>query len=463
VSVRRGILAAAIALALAPAHAAKDPASGITDTILQLGGRLIDRRDDIAVFSTERSAAFAGAIADRLRERGVARSVDVVKTPEALDRAGYEVAILVDEDGGAARITIRRIARNLWIDIVGEKRPEAVEIRFKSPLIAAKSTGPTTPATTTTTTTTTTTDATPTKPAKPRRIYFRQQKHALDLGAPLLALASGDVDADGEVELVALTTREIVVVAVADESCRTETRLTLPGDPPAIKPRDPIGALLVADVTGDGVPEILARSSELDGGVVVGLRDGSLARQGSFADYPAVVLRDPGGAAHVGASRLSDGVNYFSKDAFDLSPAWKGFVAPALPERFLTIEGLELPGRTLLGVVDEAGELRLHEAGAAAPWVTIADVGAAFELADLDGDGDVEVIASSAKPPGDGDSLTIHSIAPDASARIVHRGSPLRGGVAAIASGDFDGDGWVDVIAAVRLVGATRSDLWILE
>ena len=40
---------------------------------------------------------------------------------------------------------------------------------------------------------------------------------------------------------------------------------------------------------------------------------------------------------------------------------------------------------------------------------------------------------------------------------------PFTGGVAGIAVGDGDGDGVAEVIAAVRLVGATRVDLWRLD
>jgi hypothetical protein len=36
------------------------------------------------------------------------------------------------------------------------------------------------------------------------------------------------------------------------------------------------------------------------------------------------------------------------------------------------------------------------------------------------------------------------------------------GGVAAIAAADLDGDGDLEVVAAVRLVGAARIDLWFL-
>jgi hypothetical protein len=47
--------------------------------------------------------------------------------------------------------------------------------------------------------------------------------------------------------------------------------------------------------------------------------------------------------------------------------------------------------------------------------------------------------------------------------KTLHKGSSLRGGVAAIAAGDFNGDGAQDVAAFVRLVDATRGDVWVLQ
>jgi hypothetical protein len=37
------------------------------------------------------------------------------------------------------------------------------------------------------------------------------------------------------------------------------------------------------------------------------------------------------------------------------------------------------------------------------------------------------------------------------------------GGVVGLGSGDIDGDGDGDVIAAVRLAGARKVDLWVLD
>jgi hypothetical protein len=97
------------------------------------------------------------------------------------------------------------------------------------------------------------------------------------------------------------------------------------------------------------------------------------------------------------------------------------------------------------------------------PWAQIAGIGTEFAMVDLDGDGALELVASSARAPGTGDALTIYKLAADGSAKVLRRGSALSGGIAGIAAGDFDGDGQIDIAAAVRLPGSTRSDLWILD
>jgi hypothetical protein len=89
-------------------------------------------------------------------------------------------------------------------------------------------------------------------------------------------------------------------------------------------------------------------------------------------------------------------------------------------------------------------------------------VGVAFELADVDRDGTPEVIFAGAGAPGDPDELRVVTLGDDEKHAKLKKTFPA-GGVAGIAVGDVDGDGALDVIVAVRLVGATRVDLWRLN
>jgi hypothetical protein len=90
-------------------------------------------------------------------------------------------------------------------------------------------------------------------------------------------------------------------------------------------------------------------------------------------------------------------------------------------------------------------------------------VGVAFEIADVDRDGRPEAIYAGAAAPGDPDVLKIVTLGDDDKKKPKLRKAFTAGGVAAIASADLDGNGAPEVIAAVRIAGSTRVDLWRLE
>ncbi len=251
--------------------------------------------------------------------------------------------------------------------------------------------------------------------ARPRKLVFRPLKVELDLGAPILALAGGDVDGDGKAELAALTPDEVVVLDVDKDAVAVRLRVPLEGAAPVPRPRQPIGTIAVAG------GEVRARSSEHAEGVV--LRDGR--KVGAPKGYPSCA----------GDLELAPGTLTFLRDR----------------ERWV---GVACAG-DVVAAVDAAGTLRLGRGG------QIAGVGFAFQIADLDGDGTLEAVVSSYRPPGTGDALSLYRIGADG-ARLVRQGAQLAGGVAAIAAGDFDGDGAVDWVAAVG-AGGTRYDLWLLD
>ena len=89
------------------------------------------------------------------------------------------------------------------------------------------------------------------------------------------------------------------------------------------------------------------------------------------------------------------------------------------------------------------------------------EVGVAFEIADVDRDGAPELIASSASAPGDADSVRVIPVGSPASKPVFKKA--FNGGVAGVVVADGDGDGVAEVVAVVRLAGATRVDLWRLD
>jgi hypothetical protein len=251
--------------------------------------------------------------------------------------------------------------------------------------------------------------------AHPRKLVFRPLKVPLDLGAPILALAAGDLDGDGRAELAALTPDELVVVELDKDATVVRYRVALDGAPPVPRPRQPIGTVAVAG------GEVRARSSEHAEGVAV--RDGK--KVGTPRGYPTCA------------------------GDLDLVPGTVTFVRDR--ERWV---GVACAGDTI-AAVDAGGALRLARGG------QISGVGYAFQIADLDGDGALEAVVSAYRPPGAGDSLSLYRIGPDGP-RLLRQGAQLAGGVAAIAAGDFDGDGAIDWLAAVG-AGGTRYDLWLLD
>jgi VCBS repeat protein len=286
---------------------------------------------------------------------------------------------------------------------------------------------------------------------RPRRLLFRPQKTPLALGAPLLALAAADLDGDGRAELLALTADELVVLSVDREATTVRQVLALEGPPPVPRPREPVGALVVAD------GQILARTSEHALGLVAAPDKGLLARAGTFKSYALCALHDANGKQHIAAATLGPGVSWFAGSAVAFQPALA--MAPALPAKIVAATC----GGGILAVADAEGKLRLWRDGDQAPWIVLDGVGTAFQVVDLDADGQLEVVASAYRPPGTGDVLGVWRLAADGSATLVRRGNPLTGGIVAVAAGDFDGDGLPDIVAAVRLVGSTRSDLWLLD
>ena len=178
----------------------------------------------------------------------------------------------------------------------------------------------------------------------------------------------------------------------------------------------------------------------------------------------AADLADPGFVLCPGErAQLAPGRNYFGSAAGSSAGAIYG---ARCRDDLVDPQGHPLHARAQLSLANKLDvAVERCDAGAACvatgPKHELSGVGVAFDIADLDHDGVPEIIHSGAGAPGDADAVKVVTLGSDPKKPMFRHS--WSGGVAALAVADVDGDGALDVIVAVRLVGATRVDLWRLN
>lgn len=285
------------------------------------------------------------------------------------------------------------------------------------------------------------------RPAPPVPVAIRwkpQRLGSLDLGAPVVAVAAADLDRDGKAELYLVTSREVFAIAIAGRLHKLG-HVAFSGEPAVPAPRDPVGTAVV------------------EGGAVIAAASGWAKDLRVEWNGKALTASHGQGGFSVCGDRLSlaAGRNHFAGaggGAAVFGARCRGDLTDAAgaPLRIRA----EL---SIAGVLDVAVERCAPDGNAcrAAATYQYKDVGVAFEIADVDRDGAPELIASSASAPGDADAVRVIPLG-GSTTRPVFKKS-FNGGVAGVVVADGDGDGVPEVVAVVRLAGATRVDLWRLD
>ncbi|HEY5950924.1 MAG TPA: hypothetical protein VIV40_35770 [Kofleriaceae bacterium] len=291
--------------------------------------------------------------------------------------------------------------------------------------------------------------ARPPKLVPPKKVDVRwklAKLGSLDLGAPLVTLTGADLDADGKGELYAITTREVIALGMRGKKLEELGRVAFTGEQATPMPRDVVGAATVEGAA------LVASVSSFARSIRVTWKGKALAATTGDAGF----LLCAGEVA-----QLAPGRNYFGD-------ATTGHYGARCRSGLVEPDGHPIRVRAQLSLANRL-EVSVERCAATnlgcqpAAKHEYGSAGVAFDIADVNRDGVPELIYTGAGAPGDPDLIKVVSLGDDDKKHAKLRKSFTAGGVAGIAVSDVDGNGVQDVVAAVRIVGATRVDLWRIE
>ncbi|HET8541839.1 MAG TPA: VCBS repeat-containing protein [Anaeromyxobacter sp.] len=260
------------------------------------------------------------------------------------------------------------------------------------------------------------------------------------LAGRVLALAIGDADGRGRPAVVAVTADAVLVLG--PEAVPVAVRRAVPGQ--AAPVRDPAAALAVGDFGGGRIAVQRAGEPRAE---VLAVRGGALEPAGALGAAPLCA----GGAGPLFGG-FAPGTGVFLDLLSPLvDPAarprsarllYGAAAAPGGGPLAYAVLGVDL-GLALLGP-----DLAPVRGAAAADALA---TGSGFALADLDGDGTAELVASS---PAPGAPDRIRVLAPLSRTPLLLESAAVDGAILAAAGGDLTGDGVDDAVVAAIAAGA---------
>lgn len=271
-----------------------------------------------------------------------------------------------------------------------------------------------------------------------------------DFGDPVLAAAPADVVPGGAEELVVVTAEEIIILGgIGRRRAEVLARATLPGADAKIRPRDPVGDVVM--VRGSSGPELWVRSSARAKGTRYSVSL-PLAPIGEISGFPVC----PGKLAKLvaGKNQLSGAEQALpdlfygarcARDFFDVTGHPAAGQAVLEPGHALTVKALSC---TSPGSGCSASGAQQLEA-----------VGSAYSLADLDRDGLLEVVAAAANAPGTSERVTVFELRGSRMEVGYHHDFKL--GAASVVIGQFDDDTELEVLSVHRRFRRTPVELWL--
>ncbi len=260
----------------------------------------------------------------------------------------------------------------------------------------------------------------------------------------VLALAAGDPAGDGSTA-IAVVTPLAVSLHGPDGALLARSALE-----PTDRVRHPAATVAIGDFPGGRVALQLAGGGP---GEVLSFRDGVMRPAATLAAAPLAAV----GRQRVFGTFLPARATF--ADVLAGSPEL-GAQPRSSGRELVAFAAAPHPGRIAFAALYADGALQPLGAGLTTAGAPLAGVGAGFALADLDGDGEPELVASSAEP-GPSDRLRVFRLAPGG-AELVFESKPVAGSILGGAAADLTGDGRDDAVLA-SVLPSGQSQVWLVS